>query len=695
MNNTPDPTPSPPFQQYLEEAIERRHFLGQAGAASIAAFFGAGTGTSLAARESKVIGFESIPASTLDEVIVPKGYQAEVLISWGDPLYDRAPEFDADGSAEDQYRQFGDNNDGMSFFPNGKNRAVLVVNNEYTNYEYLFATKYAKHGKDLLKHLTKEDVERAQAAHGVSVLELEKVRGQWVFNRQGQLNRRITANTPMEITGKAVAGHPLMKTKEDPTGTQSLGTINNCANGDTLWETYLTCEENFHNYFGAKNAGKFEQGRPVEEPAKPQPKAAEPSPEDAGADKPQPAPNAKPDKAPAPKDLAQEKLYQGYDAYGLTSSSGYSWHSLDPRFDLVENPHEPHRFGWVVEIDPFDRDSTPKKRTALGRFKHENAELILNKDGRVVVYMGDDEKGEHIYKFVSKGKYDPAKPEANRDLLEEGTLYVGRFDPGQDDTGDKISGTGRWVKLVHGEKHLTKQDGFESQAEVLIFTRRAAKAVGATPMDRPEWVAAHPNGLDLYCTLTNNSNRTEADPNAANPRADNIFGHIIKWRPKGDDHTSIEFDWELVLLAGNPKKFPPTKDPADPNFLRSGSASITEENMFNSPDGLGFDQERLWIQTDGKYSNSGEYEGMGNNQMLCCDPKANPPIVKRFLTGPVACELTGLTFSEDYRTMFVCIQHPGEDPDKNTSSFPGSDNCPIPRSSVMRITRKDGGVIGA
>lgn len=615
----------PEFNQIIEKGLNRRQFLKATSAASTVAFFGASPLSSAIAaskNSNALIGFEAIPASTEDKVIVAKGYQADVLISWGDPLFKDAPAFSQNADSKAQARQFGDNNDGMTFFQISDDRGVLSINNEYTNHEYLFAHQ----GKEM----SADDVLKSQNAHGISVVELKKVTGKWEVNLDGRLNRRITANTEMELTGPA-AGDDQLKTAADPKGTKVLGTFNNCANGETPWGTYLTCEENFNGLFGSK-----------ETPA----------------------------------------LDSNYARYGInTKGSGYDWFKHDERFDLAKNPNEPHRHGWVVEIDPMDPNSTPKKRTALGRFKHENAALTINNDGYVVVYLGDDERGEHLYRFVSKNKYNASNPSANRDLLDEGTLYVAKFNA----KDGELQGKGEWIELTFGKNGLTKENGFNSQADVLIFARKAATQVGATTMDRPEWVAVNPKNQNVFCTLTNNKYRgvkANQPVDAVNPREKNPYGHIVRWMPSGKDHTSNNFDWDLYLIAGNPTVH---------EGLMAGSDNINADNMFNSPDGIGFDNAgRLWIQTDGKYSNEGDFAGMGNNQMLCGDPESGE--VRRFLTGPIACEITGLTFSPDQKTMFIGIQHPGED--LAPSHFPDGGNT-IPRSSVIRITRTDGGIIGA
>ena len=610
----------------------RRKLLAGTGALGLAGFLGGGVSFSAVAqlqsapKGNPLLGFSAIPASTADEIAIAPGYRAEVLISWGEPLVDGAPAFDPQGnnSAADQEKQFGDNNDGMSFFAIDDNRGVMAINNEYVNEQYLFA-----HGGS--KAVSVDDVKKSQAAHGVSIVEVERSEGnRWRVVRPSRYNRRITANTPMQFSGPA-AGNAALQTAADPQGKTVLGTFGNCANGKTPWGTYLTCEENFDTYFGTK--------------------AADFSP------------------------TAQQKRYTL-----KANEPERNWSDFDARFDVAKKPNEFNRHGWIVEIDPLDPQSVPIKRTALGRFKHENAAVTVAKSGELVVYMGDDERGEYIYKFVSSGKVDHANPAANKTLLDEGTLYVALFEG--DKQGTPLKGTGRWLALVQGENGLTADKGFHHQADVLINARAAADVVKATRMDRPEWIAVNPHDGRAYCTLTNNTKRgNEAMPiDAANPRPDNIYGQIIRWDEHGDA-TAQQFNWDIFVLCGNPI--------AHPQGVQRGTPNITAENTFNSPDGLGFDSAgRLWILTDGKYSNEGDYQGQGNNQMLVGDPNSGE--IRRFMVGPKSCELTGITFTPDYRTMFVNVQHPGEEGD---SHFPH--NSPRPRSSVIMITREDGGILGA
>ena len=616
--------------------LSRRGFIGAGALCGAALFLGGGLlgrsalAAGVSAGNSQLLGFTGIAAATSDSITLPPGYRSSVLISWGQPLAKNGPAFDpsGNGTAQAQEVQFGDNNDGMSLFafPDDKHRALMAINNEYTNYRYLYP-----HGG---QPQSAEDVRKAQASEGVSVIEVQYRNGQWQFVQGSRYNRRIHGNTPIRLSGPA-AGHDLLKTAADPKGKKVLGTFQNCANGKTPWGTYLTCEENFTDCFGSSN--------------------------------------------PEQKFDAAQKRYGA-----VVASKEINWHPHDPRFDLAKNPNELNRHGWVVEIDPFDPQSTPVKRTALGRFKHENAALAQTRDGRAVVYMGDDERGEFIYKFISRDKINHRNPKANRDLLDHGTLYVARFDAG-DGNPDRPKGQGQWIELTHGKNGIDTSSGFADQGQVLIQARLAASVAQATRMDRPEWIVVSPKDGQVYCTLTNNVKRGEdGQPvGGPNPREKNVYGQILRWRTGNDDHGALSFTWDLFVVAGNPG--------VHPGQAKGGSSNITPENMFNSPDGLGFDQAgRLWILTDGDYSNSGDFAGMGNNQMLCADPESGE--IRRFMVGPVGCEVTGIAFAPDQKTLFIGIQHPGEN---GGSTFPEHLPNGKPRSSVMAITREDGGIIGA
>ena len=616
--------------------LSRRRFIGAGALCGAAMFLGGNllTRTAMAnaasAGNSALLGFTGIAAATSDTISLPPGYQASVLISWGQPLQAGGPAFDpsGNGSAEAQEVQFGDNNDGMSLFPfpNDANRALMAINNEYTNYRYLYA-----HGGS---PQSAEEVRKALACEGLSVIEIQRKGGHWHFVQGSQYNRRVHGNTPIRVSGPA-AGDALLKTAADSTGQLVHGTFQNCANGKTPWGTYLTCEENFTDCFGSTDAT-----------------------------------------------LAFTPAQKRYGV--VAASKEINWHPHDPRFDMARNPNELNRFGWVVEVDPFDPTAMPVKRTALGRFKHENAALAETRDGRAVVYMGDDERGEFIYKFISRDRIDHHNPKANRDLLDHGTLYVARFDNG-DGNPDRPKGHGQWVELTHGKNGLDASKGFASQAEVLIHARLAASAMQATRMDRPEWIVVSPKDGQVYCTLTNNIKRgDDGQPvGGPNPREKNVYGQILRWRESGDEHGAMTFEWDLFLVAGNPS--------VHPGQAKGGSSNINPQNMFNSPDGLAFDDAgRLWVQTDGDTSNAGDFAGMGNNQMLCADPASGE--IRRFMVGPVGCEVTGVSFAPDQRTLFIGIQHPGEN---GGSTFPEHLPNGKPRSSVIAISREDGGVIGA
>ncbi|MBX2836859.1 MAG: PhoX family phosphatase [Gammaproteobacteria bacterium] len=605
------------FDRVLEVALTRRGLLkGAVAFGSVAAMGGAAFTSSESIAQTSRFAFDAIDANTLDSITVPNGYNAQVVVRWGDPMWSGAAEFDhaTRGTAESQLSAFGDNIDGMEAFAHG-DKTLLVVNNEYTNRKIIWGNRPEGSFE------SDDDINKGKMAHGLTVVEIAEEDGQWSVVLDSPYNRRITPDTEMEMTGPA-AGHDLLKTSADPSGTKPLGTWNNCGNGSTPWGTYLACEENFNGYFAAEDP--------------------------------------------------EHKVSPELKRYGVSGKDwGYGWWNVDERFDVSKNPNEPNRAGYIVEVDPRNPESAPKKLSALGRFKHENAELVVNPDGRIVVYMGDDERGEFLYKYVSNGVFAPgAETDA---LLSDGKLYVAKFF----DTG-----AGEWIELT------PESAGMASMAEVCIHTRIAASTVGATTMDRPEWVAANPKAPEVYCALTNNKNRG-IKPNAGgdltpvggpNPREKNLYGQIVRWRPNGGDHTATGFAWDLYVLAGNPTIH---------SDLNAGSDNVNEGNMFNSPDGIKFDSNGiLWIQTDGNYSNAEEFVGHGNNQMLAGDPVTGE--IRRFLVGPNECEVTGLSWSADKRTMFVGVQHPGE---RGNSHWPEGGDA-VPRSAVIAVRRDDGGLVG-
>ena len=584
---------------------------------------------------ASLLGFKGIPTSTADTVVVPEGYVATVIAAWGEPIGvpGNMPAWreDVSNSAADQALQMGMHHDGIHFFPlaGSSTHGLLAMNHEYTDDGLLHA--------DGMATWSAEKVRKAQAAHGIAVIEVERRGSAWAMVRPSAYARRFTANTPFAIGGPA-ADHPMMRTAADPAGRTVLGTVNNCASGKTPWGTYLSGEENFNGYFALGDA--------------------------------------KPD-------AHQQR-------WGLRKTAWYRWNEHDERFDAAKNPNEFNRFGWVVEIDPMDPTSVPVKRTALGRAAHEGAWVAVTNDGRAVVYSGEDSRFEYIYKFVSRDPIAPAgngltQAQANRGLLDHGTLFVARFD---------ADGSGRWLPLVHGSGPLTVANGFADQGEVLIKARQASDALGATKMDRPEWIAIDPQTREIHCTLTNNSARGasgQPGTDAANPRANNTMGEIIRWKEGGDfDATTMR--WDHLVLAG------------DPANERAEAQGNIRGDAFGCPDGLMLDARGVvWIQTDAHASqlNKGEFARIGNNQMLALDRSSGE--VRRFLTGPVNCEITGATLTPDGSTMFINIQHPGETPSDRSdpsephkfSHWPDAAGTGRPRSATVVIRRTDGGVIGA
>ena len=609
-----DPRPAETdFDRVVAAAVSRRGFLGGALAfGSGAAVMGTGLlgSTSAQAQVAARFAFTPIPIATDFTVHVPAGYSWAPLAKWGQPLFSDAVDLDhaTGGTVENSARVFGENTDGMELFLVG-NRQAIAVNHEYVNPKVNLPQNVDG------VPTSADDVRKLQNFQGVTVMEVAEGPGGWSIVLDSDLNRRIDQNTEMRLSGPA-AGHDLLKTDADPTGTVVLGTLNNCGSGRTPWGTYLTCEENFNGYFGATDEA-FE--RPAD-----------------------------------------------YERYGINAQSRYSYEKFDPRFDVSQNLNEPRRFGYIVEIDPSDAGSTPVKRTALGRFKHENAATAIAPDGRVVVYLGDDERGEFLYKYVSNDGYVPGGDTST--LLDDGKLYVAKFYENQ---------TGEWLELNEDTTGMT-------YPEVLIYTRMAASKVGATTMDRPEWVAVNPVSVEGYCALTNNRNRgvkanaggDDTPVGGPNPRAENNYGQIVRWYPANDDHGSQDFGWDLYVMAGNPTVH---------GDKYAGSDNVNEGNLFNSPDGMMFDSAGLlWIQTDGDDDNEGDFAGMGNNQMLAGDPATGQ--IERFLTGPNGSEVTGLTWSADKRTMFVGIQHP-------SAPFPDGEGK-LARSTVIAVKRDDNGMVG-
>jgi hypothetical protein len=586
-----------------------------------------------------VFDFKEVAAGSDERHYVAEGYDADILIRWGDPVLPGAPAFDpTKQTAEAQAKQFGYNNDFVGYFPiNGSaDHGLLVVNHEYTNEELMFPGLGKQDSKQAnFAGMTKELVDIEMAAHGGSVVEIRRTNGKWAVVPESRYARRITGDTPMEITGPA-AGHDRLKTSADPSARRVLGMLNNCAGGTTPWGTWLTCEENVNGYFWGKIA----------------------------------------DDAPEARNFKRMGI----------PGNWYAWGRYHDRFDVAKEPNEANRFGWVVEIDPFDPNSVPKKRTAMGRFKHEGAAGIINKDGRYVVYQGDDERFDYVYKFVTEARVDTANPAANRDILDRGTLYVAKYNE---------DGTGEWLPLVHGQGPLTEANGFRSQADVVIEPRRAGDLLGATKMDRPEDVDANPKTNKVYVMLTNNTRRKADQVNAANPRAENRFGHIVEMVPEGGDHAAQKFTWEILVKCG---------DPSVAAVGATFSSTTTKDGWFGMPDNCAVDsQGRLWVSTDG---NSPSKTGRADGVWAVETEGPGRGTSKHFFRCPAGAELCGPYFSPDDTTFFVAVQHPGEADEEDPNAKPATFENPAtrwpdfqpgmpPRPAVMTITKRGGGPIAS
>ena len=573
---------------------------------------------------------------------VAEGYDADVLLRWGDPVTAGAPAFDpAKQTPEAQAQQFGYNNDFVGYLPmpgaaDPSAHGVLFVNHEYTNPHLMFpGVVEMKDGKPVLKNATPERFKIEAMAHGATVAEIRRTDGKWALVKDSKLNRRITVATEMQLSGP-VAGTDRVKTGVDASGRKVLGTLNNCAGAMTPWGTFVSGEENFHGYF----SGKLAEGHREE---------------------------------------------ANYKRLALPSSP-YAWGRFEERFDISKEPNEPNRFGWIVEVDPFDPNSVPKKRTALGRFKHEGADMIVARDGRVVAYLGDDERFDYVYKFVTAGRFDAANRAANMDLLDSGTLYVAKF---------AADGAVEWLPVVFGQGPLTAANGFQSQADVLLESRRAGDLLGATKMDRPEDITPNPVTGKVYVMLTNNTSRTDAQIDAANPRAKNAFGHIVEIIEDGGDHTATKGRWEILLKCG---------DPSVAAVGATFSTDTTKSGWFGMPDNSVVDSAgRLWVSTDG---NGPDVTGRTDGLWAVDTEGGARRTSKLFYRVPHGAELCGPCFTPDDTTAFVAVQHPGDDgpdwpafgrrsyyEDLSTRWPDFKPDMPV-RPSVVAITRKGGGKIG-
>lgn len=591
-------------------------------------------GLSPAAKAGGRLQFSPIAPveSTVDAFTVPKTYSWEPVIRWGDPLFKDTPDFDVNNQTpEAQAGQFGYNNDYLDILPLDKKntRAVLVANHEYTNEGIMFPPTM---DPATVRAISKN-------AHGMGVVELErKAEGfPWKYVRGAKLNRRITMSTPFTLTGPA-AGTDLVKTAADSEGRTVLGTLNNCAGGTTPWGTILSGEENFNGY--------FKVGTPTAEQRR----------------------------------------------YGLTSTNpGRGWHLDEERFDATAEGYEnePNRFGWIVELDPMDPNSTPVKHTALGRFKHEGANVRVNADGHVVAYMGDDERFDYLYKFVSRDKYIEGNREHNKTLLANGDLFVARFQGDSEGEIDgsgavpsdgSFDGSGEWIPLTRGGRSAVPGMTIE---QVLVYTRLAADKVGPTKLDRPEDVEPNPVTGKVYVACTNNSNRgkgSNAKADETNPRNENRDGHIIEITETNNDATASTFNWNLLMLCG---------DPAQGDVTYFSGFPVDQVSPISCPDNLAFDSAgNLWISTDGASSGIGYSDGLFKVSLEGADRGK----VEQFLAVPGDAETCGPVIHDEEGMVFVAVQHPGEDGKwgAHTSLFP-YDGTPAPRPSVVQVFRGKNG----
>jgi len=595
-----------------------------------------------AAAKGSAFAFKEVEVGIDADHHVAEGYDADVLLRWGDPLMADAPAFDpARQTPEAQGKQFGYNNDFVGYVPmqgaaDPSAHGLLFVNHEYTNPHLMFpGVVEIKDGKAVMKNATPERYAIEAMAHGATVAEIRKTDGKWALVRDSKYNRRITVATEMQLTGP-VAGDARVRTNADATGKKVFGTLNNCSGALTPWGTFVSGEENFHGYF----SGKLPEGH------------------------------------------REEANYKRL----AVPSAPYAWGRFEERFDLAREPNEANRFGWIVEVDPFDPNSVPKKRTALGRFKHEGADSIVARNGQVVAYLGDDERFDYVYKFVTNGRFDPANRAANLDLFDAGVLYVAKF---------AADGAVAWLPLVFGQGPLTAANGFQSQADVLLETRRAGDLLGATKMDRPEDIT--PNGVNgrVYVMLTNNTSRTEAQVDAANPRAKNAFGHIVEIIEDGGDFAATKSKWEILLTCG---------DPAVAAVGASFSTDTTKNGWFGMPDNAVVDSAgRLWVATDG---NGPDVTGRTDGLWAVDTEDEARRTSKLFYRVPHGAELCGPCFTPDDTTAFVAVQHPGDDgpdwpafgrrsyyEDLSTRWPDFKPDMPV-RPSVVAITKKGGGKIG-
>ncbi len=627
------------IRSIIAARVSRRGFLLGSGAGLSAVAASGFVGSLFAGQAHAQAAQSSLMFTELKRVFdethhVADGYKAEVVAAWGDPMQAGQGAFDyANLDAKAQAARFGYNCDYIAYMslPRGSansDNGLLCVNHEYPSFNVMFPAM--PDDDEGAKRMTAEQVALCNAAIGHSIVEIKRTGGTWAVVQDSPMNRRITLDTAMAISGP-VAGHAWMKTSADPEGRKVLGTNYNCGGGMTPWGTVLTCEEGASDTFGG--------------------------------------------------DIATTPFADVLARYGYDGSDYYGRARFEDRFNVEKEPNEPNRFDWVVEIDPYDAASVPVKRTALGRMSHEAATVVTNKDGRIVVYMGDDDYFEYVYRFVSEAVYDAANPASGKDILDKGTLSVAKFD---------ADGTVTWLPLVAGQGPLTAENGFADQAEVLLKTRLAADALGATPMDRPEDMETNPVTGRVYAVMTKNKKMTADKLNAPNTRPENFYGHIVEMIPPGGvgadaDHTAATYQWDLFVLAGNPK---------DPVHGAAFHPETTENGWFVCPDNLTFDPKgRMFVATDG----ANDFDIPDGIYGVDTEGPARG-LPKLLFSCPMGAEATGPCFTPDGTTLFVSVQHPAEDSDTlETATTLWPDFAPggVPRPAVVAIQRAGGGEVAA
>ena len=603
------------FDEILKQKIHRRGFLKSSAAFGAGALFS----NPVVSSNQTNLNFKEISHGLDEHLHIAENYSAQVLLRWGDPIFPNLDTFDPFKlNANSQLKRFGYNNDFVEYLPirndkQASSHGLLVVNHEYVNSSLMHP------GSPSPKKLNREQIDTEMAAHGLSIAEIKKVNQAWSVELASKLNRRITPFSEMQISGPA-SGNVRLKTAFSSDGVKSHGTFGNCAGSKTPWGTVLTAEENIQAYFlgNAKNTSE----------------------------------------------------YESYKRFGLlgAKSARSIWGKYHDHWNLDQHPQAGMHAGWIVEINPFDPSFVPIKRTALGRFKHEGCGVYINKDQKVVVYMGDDQAFEYIYRFVSKQKYKPDNLQHNLSLLDDGELSVAEF------TSD---GSVLWHPLMFGQDPHIQDNGFNSQADVVIDSRKAADLAGATPMDRPEEIKVNPQSGHVFAVLTNNIKRTKKD--AANPRAFNRHGHILELVPPEQDHCARKYSWDVFILAGN------VESNVDHAYYHK---NLSKNGWFSNPDNCSFDKHgNIWIATDG-FNRSGFADGI----WVSASAGKHKALTKQFLRAPVGAEICSPCFTPDQKTMFCSVQHPGAGSsyDQPSTRWPDFNKTMPPRPSVIAVKRDDG-----